>query len=153
MVSFLNCTTDLSSSNFSYWASLVTVNGIRRGFYYSAILVLRPPTICINVAKSVMPSKCKCSSNILVMFGWFKLTKRGDRRQDWWKTKFNSWSVCCVFVWRHHFLLDTKLPRCTSSMCIVLKTPQNVCKSTWWRENDIMISLFTGKMRLLKSFK
>ena len=124
MVSFLNCTTDLSSSNFSYWASSVTVNGIRRGFYYSAILVLQPPMICIihaNIAKSTMPRIYKCSSNILVMFCWFKLTKLGDRRQDWWKTKFISWSVRRVLVWRHHFLLDTKLPRYSSSMCIIFK--------------------------------
>ena len=140
-------------SNFSYGALLITVDGVRCGFYYSAILVLRPPTRCIiraNVAKSTMPSIYKCSSNILVTFCWFKLTTRGDRRQDWWKTKLTSLSMRRVFVWRRHFLLDISMSRCTSCVSF-LKIPQKVCNSSY--SHDMTFHRENGRVRLLTSFK
>ena len=133
-------------SNFSYGASRILVDGVRRAFHYSAVLILRPPTKCsirATVAKSTMPSICKCSRNILVTLCWFQLVKRVDRRQSWWKTNLYSWSVHRVFVWRRHFLLyticdDVLLP------CVSFKTiPQNVWKSTWWRQNDIVSHAMT----------
>ena len=51
--------------------ALVTVDVVRRGFHYFAILILWPPTWCIirdTVAKSTIPSICKCSWNILETF-------------------------------------------------------------------------------------
>ena len=60
--------------------------------------------ICATLAKSIMLSICKCSSNILVTFCWFQLVKRVARCQSWWKTNLNSWSVRCVFIWHRHLL-------------------------------------------------
>ena len=97
-------------SNSSYVASIVTVDGVRRDFHYTANLTLRPRKILINripVAKSTMPNIYKCSWNIIVTSCWFQLAKRVDRRQTWRKTNLNSWSVRRVFVWRRHFLLYT----------------------------------------------
>ena len=124
--------------NFLYGASIVTVYGVRRDFHYTAILILRPPKWCINripVAKSTMPSIFKCSWNIIVTFCWFQLAKGVDRRQYWWKTNLNSWSVRRVFVWRRCFLLYTSSDGVLLEWVSFLKIPQNVCKSTWLRQN------------------
>ena len=121
------------TSNFSYGASLVTVDVIQREFQYSAFLILWPLTWCIIraiVAKSTMPSICKCSWNILLTFCWFQLGKRVDRHQSWCKTNLNSWSVRHVFVWRRHFLLNTSCDGVPLPIEPFLKIPQNVCKST-----------------------
>ena len=112
-----------------------------------------PPTRCIilaTAAKSILPSICKCSWNILVTICWFQLANRFDRRQSWWKTNSNSWFVRRIYGLGCHFLLytscDTVLLQCVS----FLKIPQNGCKSSWWRQNDIVFTwyiwLFTRKM-------
>ena len=87
-------------SNFPYGASPVTVDAILRGFHYSAMFVLRPPTRCI--IRATMPIICNCSWNNLVALCWFLLAKHVDRHQS-----LNSWYVRRVFVWRRHFLLNT----------------------------------------------
>ena len=126
----------------------VTVDGVRRGFHYSAILIFQQPTRCINratVAKSSMSSIYKCSWNILVTFRWFQLATRVDRRHSWWKTNLKSWYVRRVFVWRRHFLLNTSCDDVLLSCVSFLKIPQNVCNSTWWRQHYIIWRL-TGKL-------
>ena len=139
-------------SNFLYGASLVTVDVVRRWFHYSAILILWPPTRCIichTVAKSTMPSICKCSWNILVLFCWFQLAKCVDRRQSLWKKYLNSWFVRRVFVWRRHFLLNTSCDGVPLLCVSVLKIPQkclyiNILASKWHR--ICMLGLFTGNI-------
>ena len=145
--------------NFSYDASILTVDCARRDFHYTVILILQPPKRCINhipVAKSTMPSIYKCSWNIIVTFCWFQLAKRFDRRQSWWKTKLNSWSVRRVFIWRRHFLLYTSCDGVLLSCVSFLKTSQNVCYSTWLRQNDITFPWYDfspGKMEAWVSSK
>ena len=132
-------------SNFSYCASLVRVNVVLHWFHYSAIVILRPPTWCIihaTIAKSTMPSICKCSWNILVTFCWFQLAKRVDRCQSWWKTNLNSWTVRQVFVWRRHFLLYTSCDGVLLWCESFLKIPRNICKSTLWHQNDIVFAWY-----------
>ena len=95
----------------------------RRGFHNSAILILLSPTrriIRVNGTKYIMTSICKFSWNILVTLCSFQLAKRVERRQSWWKTNLNSWTVHRVFVWRRHFLL---YPSCDGVLlpCIVFK--------------------------------
>ena len=112
-------------------------------FNYSPILILRPPKRCIiraTVAKSTMPAICKCSWNILVTFCWFQLAKYVDRCQFWWNTNWNNWSVHRVFVWRHRFLLYTSCDDVLFLCVSFFKTPQNVCKPTWWRQNGIVFA-------------
>ena len=132
-------------SNFSYGASLVTVDDGRHRIHCSAILKLRPPTRCIiraTVANSNMLSICRCSRNILVTFCSFQLAICVDRRQSWWK---RTWIVymcaasssdvsifCLIQVAMVHFFRVYRFQ----------KISQNVCTSTWWRQNDIVFASY-----------
>ena len=61
-------------TNVTYGALLITVNGVRRGVHYSAIILILRAT----VAKYTMPSICKCCCNINVTCCWVLLYTRYD---------------------------------------------------------------------------
>ena len=131
-------------NNFLYDASLVTVDGVRHGFYYSTILILRPPKWCIiraTVAKSTISIICKCYWNILVSFCWFQLAIRVDRRQSWWKINFMA-DMCAAFSSDVAIFWLTQVAVVYFIRVCCFKNTQNICKSKWWRENDIVLAWY-----------
>ena len=59
-----------------------------------------------------------------------------DGKQTW----IADPSVRRVFVWCRHFLFNTSCNGVLLPCVSFLKIPQNVCKSRWWRQNEIVFA-------------